>query len=133
MSQQKNEEVQRLIKDLRSGTLTGAGLRRAILLLGEIGSEKAVPHLIAKLTYNDPVVRENAVHALGNIKKKLLEKGERIGPNHPELYALNHISPNEHPKSFNQLLKLLKKGKNKYEKNWELEAKELMALERRLK
>ncbi|MBI5225254.1 HEAT repeat domain-containing protein [Candidatus Micrarchaeota archaeon] len=105
----------------------------AVRSLGEIGSEKAVPHLISKLMPIDSVVRKFSANALENIKKKLLEKGKGYGPNQPELFALMHISPLQHPKAFDSLLKELKKGKNIPEKKWRLTAKQLTAVERQLK
>ena len=44
--------------------------KRAVLLLGEIGDQKAVDHLTGMLTDENPVVRKEAFEALEMIKKR---------------------------------------------------------------
>ena len=44
--------------------------KRAVLLLGEIGDQKAVDHLTGMLSDENPVVRKEAFEALEMIKKR---------------------------------------------------------------
>ncbi|MBI5225261.1 HEAT repeat domain-containing protein [Candidatus Micrarchaeota archaeon] len=100
-----------------------------VLALGKIGSEKAVVPLMNWRGLDRFVARE----AISMIRDSVLKRKLRIDSNNPELLALYHLNPLYYPKAFEKFLMQARKGKNKSEKHWELTAKELMAMEGRLK
>ncbi len=102
-------------------------------VLGEIGTHKVVPHLAETLKADNGITRNAAAMALVKIRSKLIKSGEKFSPSKPAQFTLMHIDPKEFPKAFDRLLKQLKKRKNMPESHWILEAKELMAVEGRLK
>lgn len=101
--------------------------------LGKIGDYRSIMPLFRTMNHEDELVKDMAINALGKIRAKLLEKGINFTPKQPIHFTLEHIDPAQHPKSFQKFLKEIRKGKNKTRGYWKLTAKQLMAMEGRLK
>ncbi len=128
-----NQEYQKLIEGLEVDSWLF--WRETALSIGKIGKKRyisAIPQIVKHLEGKHPELKNIAAWALGNIRTKLLRTGRKITQKQPEHFALMLINPNEHPKSFLKLFKEVK-VKNRPTAHWELEAKELTAMERRLK
>ncbi len=106
---------------------------QAVLSLGKIGAHEAIPGLIARKKVESALFRHHLDHALSKIRKKLIANKAVFTVNEPIHFAFMHISPVEFPRAFNTFLGLVKKGKNKTDAHWDLTAKQLTALEDRLK
>ncbi|MBI5225263.1 hypothetical protein HY989_05320 [Candidatus Micrarchaeota archaeon] len=74
-----------------------------------------------------------ALDFLGKYRPRILKNYGRFSQNQPEYVALLHINPFTHPKSFIKLYGEAQKKPRKSPEYWKLEAKQLMAMERRLK
>ncbi|MBI5225266.1 HEAT repeat domain-containing protein [Candidatus Micrarchaeota archaeon] len=101
--------------------------------LGKIGSIKALFPMIDQLTDGKAYVRSYAVRALGQIRAKLLEQTENPAPKQPIAFALFHINPAHYPKAFLKFYEEVKSKPNKPLDYWKLTAKQLTAVEGKLK
>lgn len=109
------------------------GIVTAIHTLGEIGTKEALMALIDLTKITHPYVSNKIKKAGQNALMKLNENRNQKDPLSPIELAIRHIDPFEHPKSFMKFHEQLKKGKNKSESHLKLTAKQLMAMETRLK
>ena len=105
----------------------------AALSLGKIGSHEAIPKLIDRKKVEFPLFRHFLDQALARIRKKLIKNKVIFTVNDPTHFAFMHINPAEFPRAFTTFLGLVKKGKNRDDAYWKLTAKQLTALEDRLK
>ena len=106
---------------------------KVIQALGKIGSIDALFPVMEHLKEKEPYLRAHAVGALRRIRAKLLESGQNFTPKQPLHFSLLFIHPADHPKAFKEFYGQVKRKPNKSPNFWKLLAKQLTAIERKLK
>ncbi|MBI5225264.1 HEAT repeat domain-containing protein [Candidatus Micrarchaeota archaeon] len=120
--------IPHLIKSLRDGFFTSM---EAAHSLDKIGLPSIMP-LIEDLKNAPEHVKYDNFKIIDSILDKA-RKGKKFKSNHPIFVALNHINPREYPNSFLKFYGEFIKNRKKSKDYWKLTAKQLTALEGRLK
>ncbi len=103
-------------------------------ILKKIGPLSVIPLIkFIEAQHWDWSKRREATELLERIRKNSLESGNNFSQGKPEQFALAHINPAINPKAYMRLYEEILKRKKKTDKQWELTAKQLMALEGKLK
>ncbi|MBI5225256.1 hypothetical protein HY989_05285 [Candidatus Micrarchaeota archaeon] len=109
------------------------GIVKAIHILGEIGTKEALMALVDLAKIRHPYISRKIKNAGQNAWIKFQEKRNPQDPPSTIEFSFRHIDPFEYPKSFAKFHEEVKRKPNKPEEYWNLTAKQLMAMEGRLK